>query len=145
MLLQRSQAVWKVSDGLFKFIKKRKPFYIKSLRFKSGGGGVNRTLRLTYWFKYNHVLVCGKSYPKTLRQGHFFGTIYPLPDCQFKLFGWQGQKYFVAFLPSCEIWSDCNTSNHAPSYGLVLPYFSSRPILSFGLLLSVSVLPFICP
>ena len=34
--------------GLFKFIKKRKPFYIKSLRFKSGGGGVNRTLNLTY-------------------------------------------------------------------------------------------------
>ena len=26
-----------------------------------------------------------------------------------------------------------------------LPYFSNRPILSFGRLLSVSVLPFICP
>lgn len=69
----------------------------------------------------------------------------PLLDCQFKRFGWQGQKYFVAFLPSCEIWSDCNTGNHAPSCGLVLALFSSRPILPFGLLLSVSVLPFICP
>ncbi|MCL9786911.1 hypothetical protein J4530_01365 [Neisseria subflava] len=29
--------------------------------------------------------------------------------------------------------------------GWCLPYFSCRPILSFGLLLSVSVLPFICP
>lgn len=29
--------------------------------------------------------------------------------------------------------------------GWCLPYFPSRPILSFGLLLSVSVLPFICP
>ena len=28
------------------------------------------------------------------------------------------QGRFVVFLPSCEIWSDCNTSNHAPSCGL---------------------------
>jgi len=53
----------------------------------------------------------------------FLPLFFPLLDCQFKPFGWHGQKYFVAFLPSCEIWSDCNTSNHAPSCGLVLALF----------------------
>lgn len=53
----------------------------------------------------------------------FLTLFFPLLDCQFKLFGQHGQKYFVALLPSCEIWSDCNTSNHAPSCGLVLALF----------------------
>ena len=52
---------------------------------------------------------------------------------------------FVVFLPSCEIWSDCNTSNHAPSCGLVFALFSSRSILPFGWLLFVSALSVMRP
>ena len=52
---------------------------------------------------------------------------------------------FVVFLPSCEIWSDCNTSNHAPSCGLRLPFSSSRPILPFRRLLFVSALSVMRP
>ena len=55
------------------------------------------------------------------------------------------QGRFVASLPSCEIWSDCNTSNHAPSCGRCLLYSSSRPILPFGWLLFVSALSVMRP
>lgn len=55
------------------------------------------------------------------------------------------QGRFVVFLPSCEIWSDCNTSNHAPSCGLRLPFSSSRPILPFRRLLFVSALSVMRP
>jgi len=41
------------------------------------------------------------------------------------------QGRFVVFLPSCEIWSDCNTSNHAPSCGLVFALFFQPSDIAF--------------
>ncbi len=37
----------------------------------------------------------------------------------------------MAFLPSCEIWSDCNTGNHTPSCGLVFALFFQPPDIAF--------------
>ena len=41
------------------------------------------------------------------------------------------QGRFVVFLPSCEIWSDCNTSNHAPSCGLAFALFPQPSDIAF--------------
>ena len=37
----------------------------------------------------------------------------------------------MVFLPSCEIWSDCNTNNHAPSRGLVFALFFQPSDVAF--------------
>ena len=55
------------------------------------------------------------------------------------------QGRFVASLPSCEIWSDCNTNNHAPSCGLVFALFFQPSDIAFGRLLFVSALSVMRP